>query len=110
MTPGTHSDVTIVENGYIAGPMGPVATALTTTMRVTQTHYFGNLPLEEVSGFSNEATGTLTTRGFTTAAIDIDDVQQNWVVVEDVDGLAVSPVMRLEASNYVPILRKIPTK
>lgn len=71
---------------------------------VEQTFYFGQLPLVEVKGFSDEIRGGLTTTGFETAPINFEEVQRTWQRVPSREQLAVQPVMVLGVSSHYPTM------
>ena len=59
--------------------------------------YFGELPIQKLSGFKDELTGKTLSRGFTTEMIDVIDVQNNWERINSLNDLAVKPMLTLEA-------------
>jgi hypothetical protein len=68
---------------------------ITATITTKRNWYFGNLPLAKISGFKDEIEGGLVTKGFTTAVMDIVEIQESWQRLGSVDELAVKPVLRL---------------
>ena len=40
--------------------------------------YYGDLPIERLSGFKDERTGAVITNAFTTGKLDPNDVTRNW--------------------------------
>ena len=61
--------------------------------------YFGELPIQKLSGFKDELTGKTLSRGFTTEMIDVVDVQNNWERINSLNDLAVKPMLTLEATD-----------
>jgi hypothetical protein len=45
---------------------------------VAEQLYFGQMPLENVRGFSDEVSGGLVTTGFTTAIINVAETERSW--------------------------------
>ncbi|MEK0338561.1 MAG: hypothetical protein QQN41_14120, partial [Nitrosopumilus sp.] len=39
------------------------------------------------------------TRGFTTDKLDMSDVESNWMQIESVDDIAITPVITIKASD-----------
>lgn len=61
--------------------------------------YFGELPIQKLSGFKDELTGKTIARGFTTDIIDVVDVQNHWPKINSIKELAVEPMLILEAGD-----------
>lgn len=72
---------------------------VTATLKIDHLIYFHDLPLAEVSGFKNEADGTVSTRGFTTSDMNIEDIMTNWHEVGSLDDLAARPVLTFWMRN-----------
>lgn len=66
---------------------------------VEQKLYFGNLPIEEIKGFQDEIRGGIITQSFTTAALDVVEVERTWQKIESRDSLAVNPLLILTARD-----------
>lgn len=67
--------------------------------------YFGELPIQKLSGFKDELSGKTISRGFTTEIIDVVDIQNNWQRINTSDELAVKPMLTLEAGDVYEIVR-----
>ncbi|HYD62633.1 MAG TPA: restriction endonuclease [Noviherbaspirillum sp.] len=96
--PGVHDDLdifgdteTYVDNGY--GEMAPVR--LYVGLEVKQQLYFGNLPIDQISGFLNVQTGSVVTNSFAVGLLTPSAVESTWKRVADVESLPVKPVLRL---------------
>ncbi|MFA5805818.1 MAG: restriction endonuclease [Melioribacteraceae bacterium] len=63
--------------------------------------YFGELPIQKLSGFKDELTGKTISRGFTTEIIDVLNVQNNWERINSIKDLAVEPMFILEAGDIL---------
>lgn len=72
---------------------------------VVQSLYFGQLPIEEIKGISDEINGGVFTTSFKTADISIADVAENWQKVASVDELAVEPTITLCLTNHIPMIK-----
>jgi len=63
--------------------------------------YFGNVPLSRISGFQNEVTGGVLTRGFTTDLLNFQELKAQFRQVTDEDSLAVSPALEIEIQTML---------
>jgi hypothetical protein len=61
--------------------------------------YFGPIPLTEISGFHDEKTNRIVTRGFTTADINFGKIDEIWQEIQSEDELAIKPVLVIGVSN-----------
>ncbi len=66
--------------------------------------YFGQLPLVEIKGFSDEIRGGVVTTGFKTAPVNFEEVQRTWQRVESREDLAVEPVIGLGVTSHYPTI------
>lgn len=96
--PGGHDDLdifgdteTYVDNGH--GDMAPVR--LYVCLDVKQQLYFGNLPIDQISGFLDEHTGGVVTNSFAVGLLTPETVESTWKKTADVESLPVKPVLRL---------------
>jgi hypothetical protein len=71
---------------------------------VVQSLYFGQLPIEEIKGISDEINGGVFTTSFKTAGISIADVAEKWQKIDSVDELAVEPTITLCLTNHIPVV------
>ena len=72
---------------------------------VVQRLYFGQLPIEEIKGVSDEIKGGIIfTNSFTTAGINIQDVSEKWHKINSVNELAIKPTLVVGLKNYIPII------
>ncbi len=67
--------------------------------RVVETHRFGLWQLAKIEGLANDLDGSITSRGFTTSAFDIEDVLKNWLEVLSPDQTPTRPTMRLTTAG-----------
>lgn len=99
--PGEHEGLALTEGEMYVRTRGTLYKVnIRATIIVTRTLYFGQIPLVEVKGFSDELRGGVTTTGFTTAPINFDEVQRTWQRVPSRDQLAVQPAVTLKFSNH----------
>jgi hypothetical protein len=96
--PGEHSDLllfekpkVLVENGY----NDLIEVEISVSLLVQQHIFFGNLPLEQVSGFKDELSGVIITNAFTTGIFNPHDVWDNWLRLKTADEAPQRPVMTL---------------
>jgi hypothetical protein len=80
--PGEHHDLKIyesedvlIENGY--GQLMP--SILTVSFLVRQTLYYGQIPIQQLSGFKDELAGGIITNAFTIGMIDPNVVEKTWM-------------------------------
>lgn len=71
---------------------------------VTRSLYFGQLPIDEIQGISDEIKGGVFTTSFTTAKISVKDVAEHWQRITSVDELAVKPILEIEFINHIPMI------
>lgn len=74
---------------------------------VVQSLYFGQLPIEEIKGMSDEIKGGVFTTSFTTAGISIKDVAEKWHKINSVNELAVEPILEVGLINHIPVIDSV---
>jgi hypothetical protein len=96
--PGQHNDLPIfdkaevlVDNGY--GQLIPVA--LTVSLLVEQHLFFGELPIDKISGFRDELSGAIITNAFTTGILDAQQVWHEWKRIASIDELPTRPMITM---------------
>jgi hypothetical protein len=95
---GEHAAVRITDGDtYIRTDGNLYRIDVSAAIRVKETLYVQQVPLSEIQGFKDELTGTLHTNRMVTERITLDDVLDNWQVVESAESLAVEPVIRRSA-------------
>lgn len=98
--PGVYEDV-----DFLGGPAEiwhdgeSCQVFITANFEVEHSLFFRQLPLEKVSGFTDESDGTVSTKGFTNEAIDLYEIERNWQQLESEDELAITPVMTFWITN-----------
>jgi hypothetical protein len=63
--------------------------------RVIENHRFGMWQLAKMEGLANDLDGSILSRGFTTSPFDIEEVLNNWQVVQSPEECPTRPTMRL---------------
>lgn len=101
--PGEHRDI----------PIAKVVTAFTKdevfeddvfiNIVVERRLFFGQLPIIRGKGFINEYTGGLLTPGFTTDWLDATEVERKWQHLDNINEIAVNPVLELVALDTFKI-------
>lgn len=76
-------------------------------VEVVRNLYFGQLPIEEIKGMSDEIKGGVYTKSFTTADISIQDVAENWQKIDSVDELSVEPILEVGLINHIPVIESV---
>jgi hypothetical protein len=64
---------------------------------VEHQHYFGGIPLSEVSGLCDELSGKTATSHFRTAFFTPEEIKRTWRPIQDPNDLAVRPSFTLRA-------------
>jgi hypothetical protein len=77
---------------------------ITVDIKIASTFHFGQLPIENMSGFSNELNGGVVTRGFKTAGISIDHIISNWRKIASKNELSVDPVLIIGMATHIPLI------
>jgi hypothetical protein len=93
--PGDHPDLKVVSDEVFIddGHGGKAKITLGLNLRVEQEFYFGQLPISDVSGFRDEATGHVITRGFTTGVVDPIEMRKTWMRINDPAEAPYPPMM-----------------
>jgi hypothetical protein len=98
MEPGLHRGLPIfdeaevlVDNGY--GQLVPMT--LTVSLRVEQQLFFGEVPIDKISGFRDELSGAIITNAFTTGIFDADEVWNRWKRITSMNELPTQPMFAL---------------
>jgi hypothetical protein len=68
---------------------------LTVTLLVEQQLFFGELPIQKISGFKNELSGEIITNAFTTGIFDPQEVWDHWKRITSMDELPTQPMFAL---------------
>jgi hypothetical protein len=96
--PGRYEELNIyergevlIENGY--GQLLP--STLTVSFMVKQTLYYGHIPIEQLSGFKDELSGSIITNAFTIGMIDPNVVENSWTPLKSADELPTPVLLRL---------------
>lgn len=74
---------------------------ITTNYIVKNRLYFGELPIKELSGFSDEIKGGIITKEFTTDYLDTRVVEKEWKLVRNIEDLAIKPVAIFMAVDFL---------
>ena len=74
---------------------------------VVRSLYFGQLPIEEIKGMSDEIKGGVFTTSFTTAGISIKDVTEKWQKINSVDELSVESILEVGLINHIPVIDSV---
>lgn len=106
--PGPHTKClifgereTLVDDGF--GALVPVT--LYINYRVQQTLYFGQIPIEKVSGFLDEHTGHVVTNSFTFGLLVPSEVRSTWKMLHSGDSPPIAPVLKLVGLDLLDELK-----
>lgn len=96
--PGVHSGLnifdcekTFVDNGY--GQLVPVE--LKASVLVSQKIYFGQIPIDKITGFKDEQRGGVITNAFSVGLISPEEVEKTWLLVNEGDDLPAQPLLHI---------------
>lgn len=76
---------------------------ITTNYYIENRLFFGELPIKEISGFSDEIKGGIIAKEFTTGYLDFKEVGTNWKPIKSIKDLAVKPVAIFMALDVLKI-------
>lgn len=103
--PGWYEDVILIpEPTFILSEGKLCHVNIKAGVLVEQHLYFGQHPISDMKGISDEIKGGVKTMSFTTAPFCIDEVQKNWQKIDTVDDLAVKPVLSFMLKNHQPLV------
>lgn len=69
---------------------------------VEQGSYFGHIPISSISGFRNELSGGLITRGYTTDYLNFAELKRTFLKVNRPGQLAVLPALEISIRTMIP--------
>src|SRR6266478_6185320 len=99
--PGEYRDIQLAPNPAKYQSGGRFHRArITANVRVETRVHFGYWPISKVSGFIDENTGAVTTRGLEFDNLSMLEVERRWPRINNVADLAVRPVITLRALDY----------
>ena len=96
--PGEHQDLPVfdtlevmTDNGH--GMMVPVDIHI--SLHVERQLYFGQYPIQQISGFKDEISGGIITNAFTVGILSPEEVERDWQRVDNEDDAPIPPVLAL---------------
>lgn len=96
--PGEHERVsvfeglrTFIDNGHD----DTIEVNLDVGLYVKQDLYIGHLPVEDINGLKDEHSGAVVTNAFTLGGLNPEEVEKNWIVVEDQNELEFEPIFKV---------------
>ena len=101
--PGRYDELTLyphdtyVDNGH--GLLIPAS--MTLSAIVEQQRYFGQLPIEQLSGFEDQHTGMVITNAFSTGMLDWESVRSNWQLLGDEEAPPKPTAVTIQALQYI---------
>ena len=99
-TCGEHRGISICDGEtFIKTDDQLYAVNVKANVQVVEKLFFGQFPIENARGFTNEATGDFHTSGFTTASLNISEIEKQWEQINSIEQLAVKPVLVLHFKN-----------
>ncbi len=105
MEPGRHIDIALTDDSTCIRSEG-VFHKVDVKAEVVVSHmlFFGQLPIEEIRGFSDEINGGVFTKSFKIADFSITDVEKNWQIINSVEELAIQPTITFCMTNHIPVI------
>jgi len=104
--PGTHQNNKLIDyKTFINVEHVLFEVEITTNIIVEKNLYFGQLSLSEIKGFEDQIGGGVVTRSFTTDFLNFAEVEKKWQKVHSEEDLAVTLVLSLTASDYIPLTK-----
>lgn len=103
---GRHGNISITKDqAFILSEGRMLPLNIKIEVLVVQHLYFGQLPISEIKGLSDEIDGGVMTTSFKTAPFCIEDVQKGWQNIDAVSDLAVEPVLSFMLTNHIPLAK-----
>jgi hypothetical protein len=94
--PGEYEDIPIADvPTYVAFRGHFMGVEMKVNVRVVLQTYYGQLPLQNIKGFTDELNDQIIPTHMSTVPISITDVMQKWALVESRDLLAVDPIIEV---------------
>jgi hypothetical protein len=96
--PGEHRNLPIYEKAEVLidnGYNDLISASLTVSLIVRKQLFFGQQPIDHVSGFKDELSGAVITNAFTIGILDPDDVWDRWQRIASEEDVPVKPLLRL---------------
>jgi hypothetical protein len=103
--PGWHTDLQLTtETTFVEGPdKRRYKIDIRTNVKVREVLHFGNIELINARGLKDEITDVAHLTGrITTARFNFEEIQRNWRRIDQLEQLAVKPVIQLRVSSTYP--------
>jgi hypothetical protein len=98
--PGLHKDVDFIkEKTKLKHEDQFYSMSITANIHIESASYYGELPLDEISGFKDEITGVTAVKSMTTSNFCFEDIEKNWKKIDREEDLAIKPVLTFWLSN-----------
>ena len=92
--PGHHEHVDFIkQNTKIKHEDQYYPMSITADINVETTSYYGELPLDEITGFRNEITGKTAVKSIKTSSFSFEAIEKNWKKIDHKEDLAIKPVL-----------------
>lgn len=96
--PGEHQELAVfdtrevlTDNGY--GMLVPVDMCV--SLHVESELYYGQFPIQQISGFKDELSGGVIANAFTVGLLSPDEVQRAWTRISSIEDAPIEPVIAL---------------
>lgn len=73
--------------------------SITANINIESASYYGELPLDEISGFKDEITGLTAVKSIKTSNFCFEDIEKNWKKIDHEEDLAIKPVLTFWLTN-----------
>ena len=98
--PGDYTNIPVTSEETFTKTDGNLyAVKVEMHVKVAERLRFGQLPLEETRGFKDEIGGGYSTKGFTTANIAFNKIDETWEEISSIEQLSIKPVIILSVKS-----------
>lgn len=98
--PGLHKHVDFIkEKAKTKHEDQYYSMSITADIDVESASYYGELPLDEITGFKDEITGKTSFKSMKTSTFSFEDIEKNWKKIDHEEDLAIKPVLTFWLSN-----------
>ena len=100
LEPGEYKDLPINDGkAYIETDGSFYEVQIKSDITSAVEYYFGQMPLEEISGFHDEINKIITTKEIRSISFNPEDIERNWKRIPSTESLAVEPVVNIKLSH-----------
>jgi hypothetical protein len=98
--PGEYKNILLTsEETFIKTDAQLYALKVEVHVKVAERLRFGQLPIQDTRGFKDEIGGGYATKGFTTAIIAFNKIDETWEEISSIEQLSIKPVITLSVKS-----------